>query len=89
MSLRPISGLSLWNIAFRGQRIAYEVSLQELFIAYNSYSGAGATYFLVGLCTRAGTHTEISPKHRSNMHTKPYVILYLMESPQKCSHFCF
>lgn len=47
VTLRPVSGISLWDLSFRGQRIVYELSLQELFIAYNSYSGAGATYFLV------------------------------------------
>lgn len=47
MTLRPVSGIALWDLKFRGERIVYELSLQELFIAYNSYSGAGATYFLV------------------------------------------
>jgi hypothetical protein len=45
--MRPASGIALWDLKFRGERIVYELSLQELFIAYNSYSGAGTTYFLV------------------------------------------
>lgn len=49
VTLRPVSGLALWDLKFRGERIVYELSLQELFIAYNSYSGAGATYFLVNI----------------------------------------
>ena len=55
MTLRPVSGISLWDLSFRGQRIVYELSLQELFIAYNSYSGAGATYFLVPPSPRSCT----------------------------------
>ena len=45
MTVRGTSGLALHDLRFRGQRIVYELSLQELFIAYNGYGGAAAFLF--------------------------------------------
>lgn len=39
ITMRATSGVALHDLKFRGERIAYELSLQELFIAYNGYGG--------------------------------------------------
>jgi len=39
VTIRATSGIALHDLKFRGERIVYELSLQELFIAYNGYGG--------------------------------------------------
>ncbi|GMH42873.1 hypothetical protein BSKO_10792 [Bryopsis sp. KO-2023] len=54
IGMRPDTGLTLHDLRFRGNRVAYEVSLQEQYVAYSGYGGAGQvvyfdSYFGIGL----------------------------------------
>ncbi len=40
VAVDAVRGLSLHDVRFRGQRIAYELATQELYVSYNGYSGA-------------------------------------------------
>ncbi|XP_039717164.1 diamine oxidase [copper-containing] isoform X2 [Pteropus medius] len=39
--LRPITGLQVLNLLFRGERVAYEVSVQEVLVLYGGHTPAG------------------------------------------------
>lgn len=39
-------GIVLHDIRFRGNRIVYELALQDQFVSYSGYSGAGQTLFM-------------------------------------------
>lgn len=54
VGIRPDTGITFHDIRFRGNRIAYELSLQEQYVAYSGYGGAGQvvyfdSYFGIGL----------------------------------------
>ena len=34
------------DIRFRGNRIVYELALQEQFVSYSGYAGGGQTYYM-------------------------------------------
>ncbi|CAD7705112.1 unnamed protein product [Ostreobium quekettii] len=54
VGMRLDSGITLHDIRFRGNRILYELSLQEQYVAYSGYQGGGQvvyfdSYFGIGL----------------------------------------
>jgi Cu2+-containing amine oxidase len=42
IAVRPSAGPQLWDIRYRGERIIYELSLQEAFASYGAASVVGA-----------------------------------------------
>lgn len=51
-----VAGITFHDIRFRGNRIVYELSLQEQYVAYSGYGGAGQvvyfdSYFGIGMAS--------------------------------------
>lgn len=45
MTVDPWTGLSLHDVNFLGDRIAYEISVQDQFVAYSGYSSIGQAFY--------------------------------------------
>ena len=45
MTVDPWTGLSLHDVRFLGERIAYEISVQDQFVAYSGYSSIGQAFY--------------------------------------------
>eukprot|EP01026_Neomeris_dumetosa_P012707 TRINITY_DN1442_c0_g1_i1.p1 TRINITY_DN1442_c0_g1~~TRINITY_DN1442_c0_g1_i1.p1 ORF type:complete len:922 (-),score=128.35 TRINITY_DN1442_c0_g1_i1:373-3138(-) len=51
--LKPRTAIALYDVKFKGERIAYEIALQEQYVAYGGYGGMGQlmyldSYFMLG-----------------------------------------
>eukprot|EP00210_Caulerpa_lentillifera_P002350 g2255.t1 len=58
VSMRYATGITFHDIRFRSNRIVYELSLQEQFVAYGGFAGAGQTvymdsYYGIGLTSQS------------------------------------
>ena len=45
VTVDPWTGLSLHDINFKGNRIAYELGVQDQFVAYSGYSSIGQVFY--------------------------------------------
>ena len=45
VTVDPWTGLSLHDVNFLGDRIAYEISVQDQFVAYSGYSSIGQAFY--------------------------------------------
>jgi hypothetical protein len=47
VSIRPSGGIRIWDVRFGGERIAYEIALQEAMISYGGATPSQVTHLLV------------------------------------------
>ena len=45
VTVDPWTGLSLHDVRFKGDRIAYELGVQDQFVAYSGYSTIGQLFY--------------------------------------------
>ena len=48
VTIDPWTGLSLHDVNFKGDRIAYEIGVQDQFVAYSGYSSIGQAWYYDG-----------------------------------------
>ncbi|GAB4821559.1 hypothetical protein N2152v2_008605 [Parachlorella kessleri] len=44
-TIRPDTGLTLNDVAYKGKRIVYELAQQDMYVAYSGFGGAGQTIY--------------------------------------------
>ena len=44
VSIRPSGGIRIWDVRFGGERIAYEIALQEAMISYGGATPSQVTH---------------------------------------------
>ena len=48
--VQAFTGISLWDVSFRGERVLYEMALQDQAAAYASYEEQGYIYYQDAWC---------------------------------------
>lgn len=46
VTLRADTGLSLFDVRYKNQRILYELSHQDMYVSYSGFGGAGQTFYM-------------------------------------------
>lgn len=77
VTVDPWTGLSLHDVSFKGDRIAYEIGVQDQFVAYSGYSSIGQVFYFDDAYQLGGSSAQLR------------CCLVLPPSKQQASCMCF